>query len=77
MSLSLQMPTTVRSEAQSADEPVFDTAHVEYLSSAGLRMILNTDELMDDKGGIRLIDIGRDVRSVLVMTKFSDLLRIK
>ncbi len=66
----------VEREAPSARRLVFDMSDVTYLASAGLRSLLNADELMEDKDGIRLKNVNNDVMSILRMSGFLDTLNI-
>lgn len=54
-----------------------DLSGVPYISSAGLRVILNADELMEGRKGIRLTGVNNDVRAILEMTGFYDTLDIE
>ena len=72
-----ELDEAVEREAAEAKALVFDMADVSYISSAGLRSILNADELMEDKDGIKLVNVNKDVRSILDMTNFSGLLKIE
>jgi anti-anti-sigma factor len=54
-----------------------DMSGVPYISSAGLRVILNADELMQDRDGIKLTGVNNDVRAILEMTGFYDILDIE
>lgn len=54
-----------------------DMSAVPYISSAGLRVILNADELMQDREGIKLTGVNNDVRAILEMTGFFDILDIE
>ena len=54
-----------------------DMSGVPYISSAGLRVILNADELMQDRDGIRLSGVNNDVRAILEMIGFCDTLDIE
>ena len=54
-----------------------DMSDVPYISSAGLRVILNADEIMQDRDGIRLTGVNNDVRAILEMTGFYDILDIE
>jgi len=71
-----ELDEVIEREAPSANFLVFDMAAVTYISSAGLRSILNADELMEDKDGIKLINVSKEVRSILDMTNFSSMLNI-
>ncbi|WII06911.1 STAS domain-containing protein [Methanomassiliicoccales archaeon LGM-RCC1] len=72
-----ELDEAVEREAVESKSLVFDMAEVSYISSAGLRSILNADELMEDKDGIKLVNVNKDVRSILDMTNFSGLLKIE
>ncbi|MBO4569288.1 MAG: STAS domain-containing protein [Candidatus Methanomethylophilaceae archaeon] len=67
----------VEREAASARKLVFDMVDVTYLASAGLRSLLNADELMEDKDGVKLVNVSKEVRSVLEMTGFTNVLDIE
>ena len=54
-----------------------DMSGVPYISSAGLRVILNADELMQERDGIKLTGVNNDVRAILEMTGFFDILDIE
>ena len=54
-----------------------DMSEVPYISSAGLRVILNADEIMQDRNGIKLTGVNNDVRAILEMTGFYDTLDIE
>ena len=72
-----ELDEKVESIAPEAEEMIFDMSKVSYISSAGLRSILNADELMEDKNGIKLINVNKDVKSILDMTNFSSMLNIE
>jgi len=52
-------------------------SEVSHISSAGLRSLLNADEIMEDKNGIKLVNVNKEVKAVLDMTNFSGLLKIE
>jgi len=59
------------------DSLVFDLEQLEYISSAGLRVLLTTHKKLAAKGGMKLINVGSDVMEVLEVTGFSDILTIE
>ena len=71
-----EMDEIIEAEAPSVRSIIIDMAGVPYISSAGLRTILNADELMEDKDGIRLKNVNNDVMSILRMSGFLDTLNI-
>ena len=57
---------------------VLDFAAVDYISSAGLRVILMTNQLMEDvDGNMTVKNVNEDVRDVFEMTGFDFLLNFE
>ena len=56
---------------------ILDFAAVDYISSAGLRVILMTNQLMEDvDGNMTVKNVNEDVRDVFEMTGFDSLLNL-
>ena len=72
-----ELDEAVERESATAASLVFDMSEVSYISSAGLRSLLNADEIMEDKHGIKLVNVNKEVKAVLDMTNFSGLLKIE
>ena len=58
-------------------ELVFDFSGVEYISSAGLRVLLAAQKVMNRQGSMKLIGVSADVMEVFEITGFSDILTIE
>ena len=56
---------------------VLDLKGLEYISSAGLRVLLNTQKSYYKKGSMKLINVCESVTEVLEMTGFADILVIE
>ena len=56
---------------------VLDMAKVEYVSSAGLRVILKVQKVMFHQGKMKLIGVNESVMEVFEITGFSDILNIE
>ena len=57
---------------------VLDFAAVDYISSAGLRVILMTHQLLEDvDGNMTVKNVNEDVRDVFEMTGFDSLLNLE
>lgn len=58
-------------------ELVFDFAKVDYISSAGLRVLLKAQKLMNTKGSMKLINVKEEVMDIFDITGFADILTIE
>ena len=56
---------------------VFDVEKLEYISSAGLRVLLAMQKLMNQQGDMVLQNVNEAVMEVFEVTGFSDILRIE
>lgn len=58
-------------------ELVLDFSGVEYISSAGLRVVLKAQKLMNKNGKMKLVNVNDDVMDVFDITGFLDILTIE
>ena len=56
---------------------VLDFAGLEYISSAGLRVILKAQKSMAAKGGMKLLHVNETIMEIFEITGFSDILTIE
>lgn len=56
---------------------IFDFNGLEYVSSAGLRVILKAQKIMNVQGSMKLINVIDDIKEVFDITGFSDILTIE
>lgn len=56
---------------------VLDFEGVEYISSAGLRVVLKAQKMMAKNGSMKLINVNADVMEVFDITGFVDILTIE
>ena len=60
-----------------AEELVFDLENLEYMSSAGLRILLATQKKMAEKGGMKVTKVNDVIMEIFDITGFSDILTIE
>ena len=60
-----------------AEELVFDIGELEYMSSAGLRILLATQKKMALKGGMKVTNVNEVISEIFDITGFSDILTIE
>ena len=58
-------------------ELIFDFSGVEYISTAGLRILLAAQKVMNRQGSMKLIGVNDDIMEVFEITGFSDILTIE
>ena len=54
----------------------FDFSKLEYISSAGLRVLLSAQKVMNKQGSMTLTNVNDSILEVFEMTGFSDILTI-
>ena len=68
---------TVTDNIGNVDSLILDLKGLEYISSAGLRVILGAQKRMQRVGSMKLTNVCEDVMEVLEMTGFADILTIE
>ena len=56
---------------------VFDFAKLDYLSSAGLRVLLSAQKRMNKQGSMKLVHVNDAVKEVFEITGFADFLTVE
>ena len=71
------LESVVNELSQDVKELVFDMSELEYISSAGLRVILKAQKLMNAKGSMKLTGVNDSIMEVFDITGFLDILTIE
>ncbi len=58
-------------------ELVFDFEKLEYISSAGLRVLLSTQKIMNKQGSMKIIHVSDPVMDIFDVTGFMDILTVE
>ena len=72
-----QLETELQDCMDSAEELTMDFAKLDYISSAGLRVLLATQKVMGKKGGMKLRNVCPEIMEGFEITGFSDILTIE
>ena len=67
----------IKAVIESADALTLDFSKLDYISSAGLRVLLSAHKAMSKKGGMKVVNVNELVREVFDVTGFSDILTIE
>lgn len=68
---------TINENVENIQELVLDFNGLEYISSAGLRVLLGAQKKMNQIGAMKLVNVCEEVMDVLEMTGFADILTIE
>ena len=60
-----------------ADSLIMDFSKLDYISSAGLRVLLSAHKVMSAKGGMKVTNVNEIVQEVFEVTGFADILTIE
>ena len=74
---SPQLENELKNALDGADALVLDMEKLEYISSAGLRVLLSAQKLMSGKGGMKLLHVNDTIMEIFEVTGFSDILTIE
>lgn len=68
---------TLGESLNGVSELILDMTNLEYVSSAGLRVILKVQKVMFNQGKMKLIGVNETVMEVFEITGFSNILKIE
>lgn len=74
---SAELDETVTEIAEKAEKMIIDLSGISYIASAGLRVLLNADDIMREKSGLVLTNVNDYVMEIFNMTDFSSILTIE
>ena len=74
---ALQLETEVKESLSGVESLIFDFARLEYVSSAGLRVLLSAQKIMNKQGSMVVKNSSEEVKEIFEVTGFSDILTIE
>ena len=56
---------------------ILDLEKLDYISSAGLRVLLRAEKLMETRGGMKLVRVSEPIMDIFEVTCFSEILFVE
>ncbi len=72
-----ELEKVVKEELTGVTDLVFDLSALDYISSAGLRVLLSAQKIMNAQGAMKVTGANELVREVFDITGFADILTIE
>ena len=73
---SPELETALKGAIEGVSELVMDFEKLDYISSAGLRVLLATQKQMNKQGTMRVCHVNETIMEIFDVTGFSDILNI-
>ena len=73
---SPELEEELKTSLDDIQELVFDFAQLEYISSAGLRVLLVAQKIMNKQGSMKVCNVNEMIMEVFEVTGFVDILTI-
>ena len=74
---SPELEKELKNSLDAAQTLTLDFSKLDYISSAGLRVLLSAHKTMSKKGGMKIANVNEIVKEVFDVTGFSDILTIE
>lgn len=72
-----ELEEEINASVEGIKELTLDFADLEYISSAGLRVLLSTQKKMNENGSLKVTGVNETVMEVFEVTGFSEILTIE
>ena len=72
-----ELEEALKGSLDGVDDLTMDFSGLEYISSAGLRILLATQKIMNKQGKVRVTNVNEVVMDVFDVTGFADILTIE
>ncbi len=72
-----QLESAISENIAGVTELILDFGELEYISSAGLRVVLSAQKTMNAQGSMRIRNVCDDIMEVFEITGFVDILTIE
>ncbi|MBQ1631972.1 MAG: STAS domain-containing protein [Clostridia bacterium] len=72
-----ELETALKDALEGVGELTFDLEKLDYISSAGLRVLLSAQKAMNRQGGMKVLHANEVVMEIFEITAFTDILTIE
>lgn len=72
-----EMEAEIKAVLQTANDLTLDFAQLDYISSAGLRVLLSAQKSIAKQGKMKIINVHQTIMEIFDVTGFSDILTIE
>ncbi len=72
-----ELEEQIKSGLDSVETLIFDLSKLEYISSAGLRVLLSAQKIMNKQGKMIVRNVSEEVNEILEVTGFLDILTVE
>lgn len=72
-----ELDALLQKQYPSLTELIFDFEKLDYISSAGLRVVVKAEKAMKDRGGVKIRNANKLVKGVFAVTGFDQILHFE
>ena len=72
-----ELEASIKGSIDGVEELTIDMEALDYLSSAGLRVLLGTQKIMNKQGSMRVTHVNDTIMDIFEVTGFADILTIE
>ena len=72
-----ELEAVLKTALNGVESLVFDFSKLDYISSAGLRVLLSSQKVMNRQGSMKVTHVNETIMEVFEVTGFSDILTIE
>ena len=71
------MESVIKDILKTTNDLTLDFVKLDYISSAGLRVLLSTQKAIGNQGSLKIINVNETINEIFDVTGFSDILTIE
>lgn len=72
-----ELDMAIQDDLAHVDDVVFDMSDLNYITSAGLRVLLYTEQEVEERGGVTIKGACDEIKEILAMTGFDSIMTVE